>query len=243
DHRVEPRVLSPDEVAERGVGRLAAGRPVERGDAVHPGRDQRLGDQLRGHAEPLGQFRDLRRAAAFAGELIRRGAHRLRQFLHGARYVYIPGGVAEVLLDLAEDDRGRVAQETGAALRVEVVYSLDQRQVRHLHEVLGQLAVTSVAQRDVPRVPHVILDQFRAQPFPFRVLWRQLLETPEQDHRFGALLRVGRGHAGLVALAARLGIGRAHGATLVPAGNGRMGPQAGTYHGAASIFAGQRYVT
>jgi hypothetical protein len=84
-------------------------------------------------------------------------------FLHPARHVQAPTGVAEVALDLAEDGGHRVAREGVAAAGVVAVDRFHQREARHLHQILEGFARALVTARQLAGERQKALDQLVAR--------------------------------------------------------------------------------
>ncbi len=86
------------------------------------------------------------------------------ELLQVARRAHVPGRVAEVAAQLAEDRRDRVGREREPALRVPAVHRLDQADRGDLDEVIERLARSPVAQGERAGERHVALDQLLAGP-------------------------------------------------------------------------------
>ena len=99
------------------------------------------------------------RAAELGPQLLARLLDRQAQLLQVARRPHVPGGVAEVAADLAEDRRHRVAREREPAVGIPAVDRLDEADRGDLHEVVERLGRAAVAQREAAGERHVALDQ------------------------------------------------------------------------------------
>ena len=106
-----------------------------------------------------GEVGDRRLAAELAPQLLARLLERQAELLQVARRAHVPGGVAEVAPQLAEDRRHRVGREREPALGVPAVDGLDEADGRDLDQVVERLAGAPVAQRQRAGERHVALDQ------------------------------------------------------------------------------------
>ena len=109
-----------------------------------------------------GQVGDGRLAAQLAPQRLARLFERQAELLQVARRAHVPGRVAEVAAQLAEDRRHRVGREREPALRVPAVDGLDEADGGDLDQVVERLARAPVAQRERAGERHVALDQLLA---------------------------------------------------------------------------------
>ena len=138
---------------------------VERAHGAALGGLQRLDDLLGLALEPLGEVGDGRLAAELAPQRLARLLERQAELLQVARRAHVPGRVAEVAPQLAEDRRHGVGREREPALRVPAVDGLDEADGGDLDQVVERLAGAPVAQRERAGERHVALDQLLARAF------------------------------------------------------------------------------
>ena len=113
--------------------------------------------------EPRGEVGDGRLAAELAPQRLARLLERQAELLQVARRAHVPGRVAEVAAQLAEDRRHGVGREREPALGVPAVDGLDEADGRDLDQVVERLARAPVAQRERAGERHVALDQLLAR--------------------------------------------------------------------------------
>ena len=169
-----------DQVAGAGrVALLLAHRGVERAHRRGPrwpgaprrsppasGRCARRGRRRSGPAE-LGP------------QLLARLLDHQAQLLEVARRPHVPGGVAEVAADLAEDRRHRVAREREPAVGVPAVDGLDEAHRGDLHEVVERLrGARGSAGRGCGRAACSARSTLRARASPAAVAAHQPLVVP-----------------------------------------------------------------
>ena len=92
----------------------------------------------------------------------RASSTREAELLQVARRAHVPGGVAEVAAQLAEDRRDGVGGEREAAVGVPAVDGLDEADGGDLDQVVERLGRAAVAQREGAGERHVALDQHLA---------------------------------------------------------------------------------
>ena len=161
---LELGVLDSDQVAgARRRALLLVHRRVERADRAALGRLQRLHDLLLRAVEPSGDVGHRGRAAEVGPQRLARLFDGQAELLQVTRRANIPGGVAEVAPQLAEDRGDRVAREGEPAIRIPAVDGLHEADRCDLDEVVERLGRAAVAQREAARERHVAFDQLVAR--------------------------------------------------------------------------------
>ncbi len=120
-------------------------------------------EHLFGRGTGLGRkFPDARRPPGARRETALRLLDLQHPVLERARNVHVPGRVAHVALQFAEDRRHRVGDERRATARVVGVDGLDEREARDLLEILERLRGVAVARGKAAGQLQVLLDERRS---------------------------------------------------------------------------------